>query len=1110
MAKVLRLHKEFNDNIIDWGISKRYGRDVINQIEDPAGLTAKKEITSIPSPFARIDLAKTAFKAISGSRQLEGDTIYHKIVSDSLDVGEIFFNYEKLSNKLELIVWDRERELDRLCNSPVEEHQILGRTLEMFLTQDAATYNFDKMQRIYLLNYKGKNRPAQMNIIGATSPSTLFISSSNDLSYASDELKSSGKDKPFDEAYAPLYQRDFEFQKYLWALIYNYGRENFAKVFPEFYAYIKESFRYLRDDQKDAIESLDENSIENYPLLSLDGNTVEVLGINFHQKTSCDNDIQSDFTIQSSIYEGKMPLVLPVKQGNDYISLRYVQDNWEKQNHAPYYDNSSICERVLPHTADKYPYLTIGDFLQPAIISMPYELTDAFFDGNIKDKKQTFLLPLTSRFVEFFTVAELMGTMADGTPMIEMRPLAGGSVVVTLRIPIQKSRYIKYEREYLKNNTPDEDNNQGGVVERRFGLGVMPLIEFKEPINPYYRVAFFSKSKQHKLTFAGDTVCNVKSHIIRREPAPLCSVESYVLESSFNRIFVEVDSANNVIIPKFNKMGNATQFSFAVDFGTTNTHIEYSIDGSTTSHAFDITKNEQQMQRMHQNYGADRDIQYAFADAFIPDTIAAEDDYSFPMRTAFAEWINIDYKRQTDSLADGNIPFRYEKAAIPPYNKIKTDIKWNNKESDRVRLYLDNLFFLMRNKVLMNGGNLAATKIVWFYPVSMTKARCDAFATIWANLYTKYFAGDPQTNLVMMSESVAPYYYYKQKRGAKSNVVTIDIGGGTTDVYVVEENIPKILSSFRFAANSIFGDGYNFSADTNGFVNGFKGDVLSILNSNQGMSDIIDAFKTIENSDNSNDIIAFFFSLATNKTIKEKNVPIDFLAMLSHNDQYKYVFIMFYGAVLYYVANMMKATGIALPQTLAFSGNGSKTLAVLSPNNDTVAKFASLIFEKVYGTKYSDLNTKLDIIFDKEPKLATCKGGITYRNNLTFEAVDNIKVSLLGTNSYELTHGYQYKQIQAEQIQSIADHVSKFIEFIFEINSANKNFFVNNLAADASLVSKVKEICNSDLLEYTKQGLEQKYEELESWGANGEAEIEETLFFYPIVAMLSNLARQIK
>ena len=234
MAKVLRLHKESNDNITDWGLSKRYGKDVINQIEDPAGLTAKKEITSIPSPFARVDLAKTAFKFISDSRQLEGETIYHKIVSDSLDVGEIFFNYRKLEDKLEIIVWDRDRELDRLCNSPIEEHQILGQTLSMYLSQDAATYNFNDMQRIYLLNYRGKNRPAQMNIIGATSTATLFISSSNDLSYASNELKSSGKDRPFDDAYTPLYKRDFEFQKYLWALVYSYGLERFAAKFPEF------------------------------------------------------------------------------------------------------------------------------------------------------------------------------------------------------------------------------------------------------------------------------------------------------------------------------------------------------------------------------------------------------------------------------------------------------------------------------------------------------------------------------------------------------------------------------------------------------------------------------------------------------------------------------------------------------------------------------------------------------------------------------------------------------------------------------------------------------------------------------------------------------------
>lgn len=1112
MAKVLRLHKESNDNIIDWGKSKRYGKDVINQIEDPDGMNARKEITSIPSPFARVDLAKTAFKSICDSRQIDGDTIYHKIVSHSLDVGEIFFNYEKLSSKLDIIVWDRDQELERLCTSDIEEHQILGQTLKMYLMQDANTYNFNEMQRIYLLNYKGKNKPAQMNIIGATSPSTLFISSANNLSYASEELKSSGKYLPFDnETFTPLYKRDLEYQKYLWALVLSYGRERFATKFSEFYAYMKENYKYLRDEYKAAIDNLDENSVNNYPKLSLNGNTVEVLGMEFHQNNiRVDDIITSDFTIQSSIYKGKMPLVLPVKQGNDYVHLRYIQDNWEKQYHAPYFDRSSISERILPHTSDKYPYLTIGDFLEPSIVSMPFELTDSFFDGNIKDKKQTFLLPLTSLFFEFFTVEELMNTMQDGTPMIEMRPIAGGSVVVTLCIPIKGNRYIKYEREYFKNNQPDETNNHGGVVDRKFGLGVMPLVEFTSSAKPYYRVAFFSNSKQRRLTFAGDSSCDVKSHVTRRDPAVNCSIESYVLESTFNRIYVETDSVRNVIIPKFVKMSNATQFTFAVDFGTTNTHIEYATDGSNISHPFDIARAEQQMHRMHKNYGGHSDIQYAFEHAFIPDTIADGDDYSFPIRTAFAEWVNIDYKRQTNSLADGNIPFRYEKAAIPPYNKVKTDIKWTNKDTDRVRLYLDNIFFLMRNKVLMNGGNLASTRIIWFYPVSMTKARCDTYSTIWADLYTKYFGGDVSANLIKMSESVAPYHYYKSQRGLKSNAVTIDIGGGTTDVYVVEENTPKMLSSFRFAANSIFGDGYNFASETNGFVNAFKGDVLNILNSNEGMADIKAAFETIQNRYNSNDVIAFFFSLSMNKTIRDKNVPIDFLSMLSSNDKYKYVFIVFYGAILYYVANMMKAKGIALPQTLAFSGNGSKTLNVLSPNTDTIAKFASLIFEKVYGEKYSDKNTSLDIIFDAQPKLATCKGGIAHRNNLTFEDIENIKVSLLGTNETTFAEGYLYKQIQKDEINLVANHVAQFIEFIFAINSENKNFFVNNLAADAGLVRKVKDICNSDLVEYTKQGLEKKYEELNSWGADGETEIEETLFFYPIVAMLSNLARQIK
>ena len=61
MAKVFRLYKG-NNNLQDWDQSVPYGDHAIGQIEDPNAADVRKEITSIPSPFARIDLVKNAYK----------------------------------------------------------------------------------------------------------------------------------------------------------------------------------------------------------------------------------------------------------------------------------------------------------------------------------------------------------------------------------------------------------------------------------------------------------------------------------------------------------------------------------------------------------------------------------------------------------------------------------------------------------------------------------------------------------------------------------------------------------------------------------------------------------------------------------------------------------------------------------------------------------------------------------------------------------------------------------------------------------------------------------------------------------------------------------------
>ena len=209
MAKVFRLHTGASDTLSNWEDSVKIGSTAIDKIPDPVGATDAHEITSIPSPFARMDLVKNAFKIVADG-DLEGDTIYHKLVSDALDVGQIFFNIEKYRKFIEIIVWDKNNALKELDDSYCEEHRRLGRTYGTYLQQDQDVYHFDKLDCIYLLNYRAPSAPNEMNIIGATSPATLFFTSANNLSYVGkgEYAITFGNDRPFDGAYAPLHKRD--------------------------------------------------------------------------------------------------------------------------------------------------------------------------------------------------------------------------------------------------------------------------------------------------------------------------------------------------------------------------------------------------------------------------------------------------------------------------------------------------------------------------------------------------------------------------------------------------------------------------------------------------------------------------------------------------------------------------------------------------------------------------------------------------------------------------------------------------------------------------------------------------------------------------------------
>ena len=1107
MAKVFRLHTGTN-TLQGWDdAGAPYGATAINQIKDPNGATSKKEITSIPSPFARMDLVKVAFKNVVDNHQIDGDTMYHKLVSDCLDVGEIFFNIDKLSDKLRIVVWDRQNDLNTLLNSNDSQHRLLGETLKLYMEQDAKAFNFDRLQRIYLLDYIGPDRPNQMNIIGGTSPLTLFFTPANDLLYVSKNI-CFGSDRPFDNEFQPLYKRDIDYIRYWFAL--KKEMPEFAALFSEVNAYLELNYQYLDSNKKDEIDKLqvgDYDSLFNELSVENAANLVEVLGFSLKKQNPVSaGSFKSDFAIQSSIYKGgAKPLVLPV---NTYTkpNMFYVTSFWDKNLKAPYNDTRSLQERTLPDDGTKYPYLTIGDFLEDNIIRIDYTLNDNdFYNAGYQKDNECYLLPVKREFFSYFTIDELKGNMSDGKRMFELSFNAGG-VKATLRIPIQKGEYVTYERIYFTETLPERTENKGGIfMSKAFWIGLFPAIKFINTQEAKYRVIISGNTSlkadlnfyqgSNRIAISGRTERNI-------DVDSLASNITYIVEKNFDYVQMNIDEGiNGIIIPLWKVPSGSDEFVFAVDFGTSNTHIEYAVVGAKVSESFNISNKDRQLHKLN-GYVVANTI---FNNDYIPEEINQSSQYRFPIRTVLSEGKNTDWKKPVFSMANTNIPFTYEKEMLPSFDKWTTDLKWGNTvdNQQRVRHYLETLFLLLRNKVLLNNGELEKTKIVWFYPASMTEGRYNKYAKIWNDLYSIYF-GSNVSNVIPVSESLAPYSFYKNKKGATTDVVSIDIGGGTTDVLIVKDGKANLLTSFRFAANSIFGDGYGLDADSNQFLHYYVKDMEEKFTAN-AFGELIGILNNLDSQKVSADVFSFFFSLAGNKEVLKSGLKIDFNELLSQDDNCKYLFILFYAAIVYHIASIMKIKELPMPRHITFSGNGSKVLHILTPSNETLENFTKLIFEKVYGVGY-DTNGVTIIRNFENPKEATCKGGILDSKPQAYNDIDSLKQTLLGdTENTFVTKDMKYETVD-EGIQSnILCEVKHFIDVFIQLN--NEFSYVNKFSAEPSKWNIVKQCCEKDIKKHLKDGIRQKEEELRETGA--EPKIEETLFFYPLVGILNQMAREL-
>lgn len=1086
MAKVFRLHD--GQDGTGWFVS--------NPITDVQLKTIKTEgkdvATSIPSPFARIDLVKSAFRWVADNG-IDGNTAHHKLVSDALDVAQLLFLYNKHKDKVKIVSWNPNDRFDRLNLDENERHVKFAETLKVFWTQDGEVYNFNKVNRLYLL----LNNSNQ--VIGGTSPASLFFSAP-DVKSATKELNIvCNDDVLFDDNYCSLAKRDKSFVIYIFTLSKQPG---FATYFPEVYSYLDEVKNHFDAVFRAKIANLLPDSIQQYPPCPVTDNQMnpcEVLGIPLGIQVLNGSLIEqeSDFVIVPELPVNALkPLILP----NDRFANQWTYTTegvlWNPNNNIPNKNTSTPEESVLPIQGGKYNWLSIGNFLEDNIIELPYTIDSAKFK-TCGSKKH--ILPLTPTFFKYFKSENV-------DKYIRFEELAGGGIDVKLELPVKKGTII-FKKTYHSDH----------IIKMDMHLAILPFVRSSD-IELDYTLGIQDKrfDRNHELNiqcFEKSKIVSIGTQVIRKKGDRNTIKSIYCKTKAFDSIKIGSHKLSGFIVPSFYECEGNQQVSFAIDFGTTNTHIEYK-HGAIAEKAIDITPDLPMWQSLiDRSAGETQGIvdDNNFEKEIFPYQFNDRSRFKFPFRTALTYNQNIRFNEPIDIFSHTNNFFLFEKEFYPRYLHLHTKLKWSNysKPEDKllVESYINGLMYMVLYKTLLINGNPQTTKITWFYPVSMDSFEQGIFFEVWQKSYKKIFQVDNTENIIAVPESIAPYLHYRTIYPGLS--LSIDIGGGSSDIAVFKQakDLPEFISSFKFAGNAIFGDGFpsgafTNSSETNGFVKLYRSVVENAIDQNSNKKEILDDI--LNNRKDSADFSSFLFSLEN-----DTDITFKYTDLLRQDRKIKLPILLFYGAIIYYSANLMKRQGLTeVPKNILLSGTASKTIKILDSRNGSpnISGLFNHIFKYVMGSEANPLN----IALSENPKEITCKGAL--RVNIDKDIINCPMVFWIGGNdgsiwgkvlnkNTDISKTPYYRELTDGAKNILIEN--SLIDFFQLLDSYLENTNMDgNFGIDDAAYKKFKEMRSLNIQDFLEQGLKAFYR-------SPDKHIEESLFFYPLIGIINKLAYEL-
>lgn len=1098
MPHIFRFHAGRNNNIYDWTLSDRIQPTDVRDVMDRTNIMTSSAGTSIPTPVARMFLFKTAYEIVAAQvrdNKLDEKSIYAGLVSETLDLLELLYKRGADESKFRYDKWtfDNSQKDDNVILSYFGNqhgHRLLAESFKQAASQEP----FNNKIEVTLIYYKEGNNEI---LIGGTSPFTFVFTSPNFKRKMRERGFKSiqglvSNDILFDSDYKQLHERDESFIKYVESLA---TTEGIGRSFAGFSEYVINTRNRHHIKFNGLLPSLHDIQFKDNP--------IAVTNINLKQLSEDDaqNNIEkhSDFKIalpeDSSYDKIRKPLFLLDKMSYDgqysSTSRMWTSTTRVSENSYPETKIDDIYLRELPELDIKYPFFSSFDFFEANIIMLPgYELNDERF--ICLSNNQTYIYPIKPIFFHLFPVHRIKDYVS-----IESK---GDSITVILKIPVFGP--TKSNRDFVCRKTYDADTiiNYSGI------LGIFPFTKASSPnllhLNKY-TVASYEKTNE---SIVLDSIIFIKKSgtdfistapILRSDYADLNTKSVYYqLDQSFDMIQLNFRKDNilcgGLIIPKFIDVDNGTEsYVYAIDFGTSNTHVEYGRiidDRVVETHPFSIDEKGMQMYLLNKpkqvvlNDGAiryndyERSMGYKIDSArtitlreFLPFQIGSEDSAStkFPFRTATCESnAFISDLSKNRLFIDANIGFNIDADAVLDNIRYTTDLKWllqkditNKLHINRISIFFRELLLMIRTKVLIEEnnkrGNLDKLTLALSFPLSMGSTLRSKIIDIF-EIQRRDILGPNSLPVKRVTESIAPYYHIKFKNINVQNdsYCNIDIGGGTTDIVLIDKNHDNqnellcYCSSFKFAGKQLWGSGNTeFNMLANGFVTYYK--------------------KFIEEKDK--DVYNELQRLLNNNTTRTE----DIVGLLFSKPQYRFaeifdacsnlkvVPLIHYSAILYYLTKLAHFKNVDLPRTISFSGKGSEYLSLIFPSDKDLQGFTIKVLE-LFSSK--QVHSQFQVIRKNEPKVITAKGAVHRAVEPEKSEKDDWNVNRQHTdekmvNEIELNfNGFENLDMEGQVITY--SQLSANNELFLSLMNSHTNFF-NSLFDDkvlCDLINKKLEI----------------------------------------------------